>query len=57
MYLVRQQGKTIRKFRLFVDAWLFVYLECECYALILGPRQGEVWIVNPAYNPANRPIN
>ncbi len=56
MYLVQQQGETIEVFRFFVDAWLFVYLECECFALILEP-DGDTWVVNPAYNPANEPIN
>lgn len=56
MYLVRQQGETIEVFRFFVDAWLFVYLECECYALILEPG-GDTWIINPAYDPSKSVIN
>lgn len=48
MFLVRRQGKIIRSFDLFVDAWLYVYLECESFALILERGTSDYWIVNPA---------
>ena len=56
MYLVRQQGKTIGEFTSFVDAWLFVYLECDCCTRILS-SDGDAWVINPAYDPSKSPIN
>ena len=56
MFLVRQQGKVIGSFDLFVDAWLYVYLECECFAHILERGTSEVWVINPAYRTSH-PIN
>lgn len=59
MFLVRQQGETIEVFTKFVDAWLYVYLECDCYAVIIEREHNDVvdtWTVNPAYRPS-RPIN
>jgi hypothetical protein len=56
VFIVRQQGKTIESFTFFVDAWLFVYLECECFALILA-SDGDTWTINPAYNASKSPIN
>lgn len=45
MYLVRQQGVTIEEFTWFVDAWLFVCLELDAFARIVGPD--GIWVVNP----------
>jgi hypothetical protein len=51
MYLVRQQGKTLEAFTIFVDAWLFVYLELDAFARIVGPD--GVWVVNPGRHTVN----
>lgn len=45
MYLVRQQGKIVEKFTMFVDAWLYVFLELNAFARIVGPD--GIWLVNP----------
>jgi hypothetical protein len=51
MYLVRQQGKTLEAFKMFLDAWLFVYLELGAFARIVGPD--GVWVVNPGGHKVN----
>lgn len=51
MYMVRQQGKTIESFTMFVDAWLYVYLELASYARIVGPD--GIWIINPGKHSVN----
>lgn len=51
MYQVRQGGRIIERFGIFVDAWLYVFLELDTYARILGPD--GVWIVNPGRHTVN----
>jgi hypothetical protein len=49
--MVRQQGKIIVSFTMFVDAWLYVFLELESYARIVGPE--GIWIINPGKHSVN----
>jgi len=59
MFFVRQQNKTIQVFTRFVDAWLYVYLECDCYAVIVERNENgivDTWVVNPAWNKNSVPI-
>ena len=59
MFYVLQQGVVVRVFHRFSDAWLFITLECQCYARILEP-DGDIihtWTINPAYDPSRPPIN
>lgn len=51
MYLVRQQGKIVQRFTMFVDAWLYVFLELNSYARITGPD--GIWLVNPGSHAVN----
>lgn len=51
MYRVRQQGRIIKAFNIFTDAWLYVYLEMDSFARIVGPD--GVWIVNPGKHTVN----
>lgn len=51
MYLVRQQGKIVERFTMFVDAWLYVFLELDTFARIIGPD--GIWSVNPGSHSVN----
>jgi len=44
-YIVKQQGKVLKSFNFFFEAWLFAYLETSCYCFVSGPE--GMWIVNP----------
>lgn len=49
MYQVINQGKVVKVFRYFFDAWLCVVVDySSCYSLICGP-DGE-WTINPQNN-------
>jgi hypothetical protein len=52
VFQVRQQGKVIGSFIYFVDAWLYIYLECRSFATILESNTSNVWRVNPSH-PTN----
>lgn len=45
MYRVINQGKVVKSFRFFFDAWLCAFLDFPCYSRIKGPD--GVWVVNP----------
>jgi len=51
MYQVRQRGKTIEMFGIFTDAWLYVYLELDTFARIVGPD--GIWSINPGQHTVN----
>ena len=51
MYTVRQRGKTITSFGVFIDAWLYVYLELDSFARITGPD--GIWFINPGRHTVN----
>lgn len=51
MYHVRQDGKTIGRFGIFTDAWLYVFLELGSFARIVGPD--GIWYVNPGQHYIN----
>ena len=51
MYRVRQRGKVIKSFGIFVDAWLYVYLELNAFARIVGAD--GIWSVNPGQHDIN----
>lgn len=58
MYRVINQGHIVAVFPVFLDAWLYVYLECDSYARIYGPDpfdpavDGE-WSINPGPHHIN----
>ncbi len=59
MFYVHQENGQITTFQRFVDAWLFVTLECDCFATILE-QDGDTWqswTINPAYDPNKPPIH
>lgn len=41
MYRVIHNGRIVKLFPSFLDAWLYVYLELDSYARIYGPYVGE----------------
>jgi len=45
MYRVLHQANVSRAFYLFVDAWLYAYLECESFSYVVG--DDGTWLVNP----------
>lgn len=45
MYIVRQSGRMMGKFSYFFDAWLYIKLELQSHALVIGP-DGQ-WVVEP----------
>lgn len=45
MYQVINQGQVITRFNLFIDAWLFAYLDMSCFSHIVG--YDGLWVVNP----------
>jgi hypothetical protein len=51
MYQVRQKGKVVEQFSTFIDAWLYVRLECVVFARITGPD--GIWFVNPGRHTIN----
>jgi hypothetical protein len=51
MYQVRQKGKVIEQFGDFILAWLYVYLELDSHARIVGPD--GIWSVNPGQHTIN----
>lgn len=51
MYTVRQQGKILTSFGVFLDAWLYVCLELDAFARITGPD--GVWFINPGSHKVN----
>ncbi len=40
MYRVMHNGRIVASFPKFLDAWLYVYLELDSYAVIYGPGVG-----------------
>ena len=50
-YIVKHQGRTIKAFHYFFDAWLFAYLEINCYCIVSGPD--GLWVVNPGKHSLN----
>lgn len=51
MYQVRQRGRIVERFGIFIDAWLYVYLELDAFARIVGPD--GIWSVNPGHHGVN----
>jgi hypothetical protein len=45
MYRVINQGKVVRSFQYFFDAWLYAFLDLPVFSRIKGPD--GVWVVNP----------
>lgn len=45
MYQVKQQGRIVQSFSFFFEAWLYVRLELQSFARIVGPD--GIWTINP----------
>jgi len=46
-YTVFHGGRAVRAFEMFVDAWLFAFLELPSYSRIRERGSPEVWTVTP----------
>jgi hypothetical protein len=46
-YTVFNQGRAVRAFDWFFDAWLFAILELGSYSRIRERGSNEVWTINP----------